>query len=90
MLRLPSRTNVNSAQSYGRSIDFTKSICQMAKESRDSSESLLQISMTDEAIRNMGKTILKDYMKHCITEAVHDDDHGASNRLSKAINRFVH
>jgi len=49
----------------------------MAKESRGGNEILLQISMTGGAVRNMGKTILKDYMKHCITEAVHDDDHGA-------------
>jgi len=41
------------------------------------------------AINNTGKIILKDYIEHCIIEAVNKGDKEAVDMLSAAIDRFM-
>ncbi len=72
-----------------RLIGHMQSIRRMVVEGRDCSDILLQISAVNAALRNVGKTVLKDHLEHCIVEAVHEDDREALARLEKAIDQFM-
>lgn len=51
--------------------------------------SLVQLAAVKSAINNTGKLILKDHIRHCVSEAVQNGDREALDALSDAIDRFV-
>ena len=72
-----------------RAIGHLEKVKQMVEEGRDCSEVLIQLAAVKSAINNTGKTILKDHLDHCITDAVKNDDNTALEELNKAIDQFI-
>ena len=72
-----------------RAIGHLESVKKMVEDGRDCSEVLVQIAAVRSAINNVGKVILQDHIRHCIVDAVVEDDEQAINDLCQAIDKFV-
>ena len=72
-----------------RLIGHLESIKHMIEDGRDCSEVLVQLSAVDSAIKGVSRIILKDYLEHCIVDAVRDNDQQALEQLNRAIDRFI-
>lgn len=72
-----------------RIIGHMESIKRMVEDGRDCSEVLVQIAAVKSAINNVGKVILQDHIKHCIVDAVEDNDGQAIDDLCAAIDKFM-
>ena len=72
-----------------RIIGHLESIKRMVEDGRDCSEVLVQIAAVKSAVNNVGKVILKDHIKHCIVDAVEDDDPQPIDDLCDAIDKFM-
>lgn len=72
-----------------RAIGHLESVKKMVEDGRDCSEVLVQIAAVRSAINNVGKVILQDHVRHCIVEAVEQDDEQAIDDLCQAIDKFV-
>lgn len=72
-----------------RIIGHMESIKRMVENGRDCSEVLVQIAAVKSAVNNVGKVILQDHIKHCIVDAVEEDDQQAIDDLCAAIEKFM-
>ena len=72
-----------------RAIGHLESVKKMVEDGRDCSEVLVQIAAVRSAINNVGKVILQDHIRHCIVDAVVEDDEQAIDDLCQAIDKFV-
>ena len=72
-----------------RAIGHLESVKKMVEDGRDCSEVLVQIAAVRSAINNVGKVILQDHLRHCIVDAVVEDDEQAIDDLCQAIDKFV-
>ena len=72
-----------------RAIGHLEAVRHMVEEGRDCPEVLVQLAAVKYAINNTGKLILKDHIRHCVSEAVQNGDREALDALSDAIDRFV-
>lgn len=72
-----------------RAIGHMEAVKKMVEEGRDCSEILVQIAAVRSAVNNIGKTILKDHIDHCVVDAVETGDRKVLEDLSEAIDRFV-
>ncbi len=72
-----------------RIIGHLESVKRMVEDGRDCSEVLVQIAAVKSAINNVGKVILQDHIRHCIVDAVEEDDQQAIDDLCAAIEKFV-
>ncbi|MFY3792553.1 metal-sensing transcriptional repressor [Ureibacillus sp. MALMAid1270] len=66
-----------------------RSVKEMAKEDRDCSDLLIQISAIRSALDNCGKLILKDHIEGCVTDAIKKGDNEVLKDLNDAIDKFV-
>ena len=72
-----------------RVIGHAESIKRMLEEEKECSEILIQIAAVKSALNNVGKLVLKDHIRHCIVEAVENDDREAIGKLDDAIDKFM-
>lgn len=72
-----------------RAIGHLESVKKMVEDGRDCSEVLVQIAAVRSAINNVGKVILQDHIRHCIVDAVVEDDEQAIDDLCQAIDKLV-
>jgi DNA-binding FrmR family transcriptional regulator len=72
-----------------RIIGHLESIKRMVEEGRDCSEVLVQIAAVKSVINNVGKVVLQDHIRHCIMDAVEDNDSQAIDELCEAVNKFM-
>lgn len=72
-----------------RIIGHMESIKRMVESGRDCSEVLVQVAAVKSALNNVGKVILQDHIKHCIVDAVEDNDQQAIDDLCTAIDKFM-
>lgn len=72
-----------------RIIGHMESIKRMVEDGRDCSEVLVQVAAVKSALNNVGKVILQDHIKHCIVDAVVDNDQQAIDDLCEAVNKFM-
>ena len=72
-----------------RIIGHLESIKRMVEDGRDCSEVLVQVAAVKSALNNVGKVILQDHIKHCIVDAVVDNDQQAIDDLCEAVNKFM-
>lgn len=61
----------------------------MVDREEDCAEILIQLAAVRSAINNAGKVILMDHLKHCIVEAVEDDDLDKIKEFGDAIQKFI-
>ena len=72
-----------------RAIGHMEHVKMMVEDGRDCSEVLIQIAAVRAAINNVGKVILQDHLRHCIVEAVEQDDQQAISDLCDAVDKFI-
>jgi len=72
-----------------RAIGHLESVRKMVEDGRDCSEVLVQLAAVRSALTNTGKVILQDHIRHCIVQAVEDDDEQALDDLCQAIDKFM-
>lgn len=72
-----------------RMIGHLESVKKMVEDGRDCSEVLIQLAAVKSAINNVSKVILQDHIRHCIVDAVEDDDQQAIDDLCAAIEKFM-
>ena len=72
-----------------RIIGHMESVKRMVEDGRDCSEVLVQIAAVKSALNNVGKVILQDHIKHCIVDAVEDNDQQSIDDLCAAIDKFM-
>lgn len=72
-----------------RAIGHLESVKRMVEDGRDCSEVLIQIAAVKSAVNNIGKIILQDHIKHCVTDAVATGDNKVLDDLSLAIEKFM-
>ena len=72
-----------------RAIGHLEKVKRMVEEGSDCSEVLVQLAAVRSALDNTGKVILKDHLRHCVTDAVTCGDDDAVDDLCLAIDRFM-
>ena len=72
-----------------RIIGHLESVKRMVEDGRDCSEVLVQLAAVKSAINNVSKVILQDHIRHCIVDAVEDNDQQALDDLCAAIDKFM-
>ncbi len=72
-----------------RLIGHLTSVKKMVEDGRDCSEVLIQLAAVKSAINNVSKVILQDHIRHCIVDAVEDNDQKALDDLCDAIDKFM-
>ena len=72
-----------------RIIGPLESIRRMVENGRDCSEVLVQIAAVKSAVNNVGKVILQDHIKHCVVDAVEENDPQVIEDLCTAIDKFM-
>ena len=72
-----------------RAIGHLEKVKRMVEEGHDCSEVLVQLAAVRSALDNTGKVILKEHMRHCLTEAVMAGDEDAIEDLYQAIDKFM-
>lgn len=72
-----------------RSKGHLESVIRMVEDNRDCAEVLVQLAAVRSAINNVGKVILQDHIKECISEAVVNDDQEMIDELNRAIAQFM-
>lgn len=66
-----------------------ESIIRMIEDDRDCAEVLVQLAAVRSALNNVGKVILQDHIRECITEAVYHEDSEKIDELNRAIAQFI-
>ncbi len=61
----------------------------MVEDGRDCSDVLIQLSAIRSAVNKIGQIILEDHIRHCVTEAVTNNDHESLDKLGNAISKFL-
>ena len=77
------------ANRLARAIGHLEKVKRMVEEGYDCSEVLVQLAAVRSALDNTGKVILKDHLRHCVTDAVASGDDDAVDDLCLAIDRFM-
>ncbi len=72
-----------------RLIGHLECVKKMVEDGRDCSEVLVQLAAVKSAINNVSKVILQDHIRHCIVDAVEDNDQQALDDLCSAIDKFM-
>ena len=72
-----------------RAIGHLEKVKRMVEEGYDCTEVLIQLAAVRSALDNTGKVILKDHMRHCMTDAVAAGDADAIDDLCSAIDKFM-
>ena len=72
-----------------RIIGHLESIKRMVEDGRDCSEVFVQIAAVKSAVNNVGKVILQDHIKHCVVDAVEENDPQVIEDLCTAIDKFM-
>ena len=66
-----------------------ESVRKMVERGEDCAEVLVQLAAVISALNSTGRVILKDYIAHCIVDAVESGDNEAVESLNQAIDRFM-
>ena len=72
-----------------RAIGHLEKVKRMVEAGSDCTEVLVQLAAVRSALDNTGKVILKDHLRHCVTDAVSGDDEDAIDDLCLAIDKFI-
>ena len=72
-----------------RAIGHLEKVKRMVEAGHDCTEILVQLAAVRSALDNTGKVILKDHMRHCVSEAVANGDDDTIDDLCQAIDKFM-
>ena len=66
-----------------------KGVAKMVEAQRPSLEVLQQLASVQAALKGMTKTVLRNYLERCATDAIRSGDAGVYDDLMEAIYKFV-
>ena len=72
-----------------RALGHLEKVKRMVEEGCDCTEVLVQLAAVRSALDNTGKVILRDHLRHCLTEAAAAGDTDAIDELCGAIDKFM-
>lgn len=72
-----------------RVIGHLQYVKKMIENDEDCADVLMQISATRSALNGLGKEIINEHIKHCITHAIEDGDTEAVEEFQKAIQKYL-
>lgn len=72
-----------------RAIGHLESVKKMAEEGRACTDVLLQISAVRGALNSISRIIFKDYMEHCVADAMEKGDYAALEELNRALEQLI-
>jgi len=79
----------NVVNRLSRAIGHLEAVKKMVIDGKDCTDILIQLSAVTAAINNTGKIILVDHIRHCVADAVENDDHTVLDQLEDAIHKFI-
>ncbi|MDK9712038.1 metal-sensing transcriptional repressor [Acidaminobacter sp.] len=79
----------NVVNRLSRAIGHLESVKKMVIDGKDCTDILIQLSAVTAAINNTGKIILVDHIRHCVADAVENDDQTVLDQLEDAIHKFI-
>ena len=79
----------NVVNRLARAIGHLESVKRMVEDGRDCAEVLIQLAAVRSALNNTAKSILKDHIDHCLTDAVESGDQQSIDELNLAIEKFM-
>ena len=71
-----------------RVIGHLQHVKKMIEADEDCADVLTQLSATRSAITGLGKEIMNEHIRHCISHAIEDGDMEAVEEFQKAIEKF--
>ena len=72
-----------------RAIGHLDKVKRMVEEGYDCTEVLIQLAAVRSALDNTGKVILKDHIRHSVTDAISAGDESAIDDICQAIDKFM-
>jgi len=66
-----------------------RGVARMVDEQRPCIEVLQQLASVQAALRGVTKTVLRNYLERCATDAIRSRDNGVYDELMEAIYKFV-
>lgn len=66
-----------------------RGVGKMIQEQRPCLEVLQQLASVQAALRGVSKTVLRNYLERCATDAIRSDDPGVYDELMDAIYKFA-
>lgn len=66
-----------------------RGVAKMLDDQRPCMEVLQQLASIQAALRGVSKTVLRNYLEHCATDAIKSDDPAAYDELMEAIYKFA-
>jgi DNA-binding FrmR family transcriptional regulator len=72
-----------------RALGHLEKVKRMVEEGCECTEVLVQLAAVRSALDNTGKVILRDHLRHCLTEAAAAGDTDAIDELYGAIDKFM-
>jgi CsoR family transcriptional regulator, copper-sensing transcriptional repressor len=66
-----------------------RGVARMLEEQRPCIEVLQQLASVQAALRGVSKTVLRNYLERCATDAIKSDDPSAYDELMDAIYKFA-
>lgn len=72
------RTKARAVQSLKRIEGQVRGLQRMVEDERYCADVLTQISAVHEALRRVGKLLMRNHLEHCVTDALRSGDDGAA------------
>ncbi|MCI0366257.1 MAG: metal-sensitive transcriptional regulator [Phycisphaerales bacterium] len=66
-----------------------RGVARMLEEQRPCMEVLQQLASIQAALRGVSKTVLRNYLEHCASDAIRSDDPRVYDELMEAIYKFA-
>ena len=66
-----------------------RGISRMVEEQRPCAEVLEQMASVQAALRGAAKSVLRNYMERCVTEAIRSGEPGVYDQLMEVIHKFA-
>jgi len=76
------------ANRLSRAIGHLEAVKGMVEEDRDCCEVLTQLAAVKSAVAGIGREILKEHIRHCVSEAALTGDRKAIEDFEQALDRF--
>ena len=81
--------NADLTARLNRIVGQVQGVARMVEEQRPCLEVLQQLASVQAALRGVTKTVLRNYLERCATEAIRSGDTGVYDDLMEAIYKFV-
>ena len=78
-VELDPKTKARAVQGLKRIEGQVRGLQRMVEDERYCADVLTQISAVHEALRRVGKLLMRNHLEHCVTDALRNGDDGAAS-----------